>query len=235
MWRAVRMPVAPHHFSLVRPEHLACVSETSKSGKDQLRLIDTRVEWTLSVELAPLEITWEKASGDGTLGHFGITDERRANYTLTLAPVDAEGTACVAFVKDTCAFIARQFEEDYPSLPFGSETAFGSELRVKRRLCKWAKEGTTPARDPIPVYVDGSKTSEPLGRGDLVQATVQFTPWRMDSGTFGISLRVTAVVVRAARASGASPSPPKKSPSVISGSMSIPDLPPIKKFRAACH
>ena len=209
--------VAPHNFINARPECYEFSVESSKSGKDRARLKDPRTDWDVTVELAKFEVLWEKASGDGTLGHFGILDARQANYTMTLVAKTPSAFACIAFIREACAACGAD------SVPYTADT-----LKVKRRLCKWTKEGEVPKRDPIPVY----GVSRDIARGDTVRPTVQITPW-FHGGIIGVSLNLLNVVLLPA-----APAVPPKSPEhrrAAPVDMTIPDLPDLPTEATTRH
>ena len=220
------MPVALHNYARVTPERFKFCVETSKSGKDHIKVKDTRTDWNFIVELSDFTIQWEKASGDGTLGFFGITEPRRANYTLTLRDGTPE---CVAFLRDACERTLAWMEaaglidpSSTRRLPFE-----GDMVKVKRRLCKWAKEGEEPKRDPIPIYVPpGVRSDAILHRGNIVRPTVELMPWIMDDGTHGVSLYVKNVLLVDAKSPANMSIPEMATPEMaVPTGMSIPDLP----------
>lgn len=79
---------SPYHFTNITPAQISLTSEKSKSKSGQERTkitcTDTKTDWKLTVEGANMSVIFEDMGPDGTLGKFGITDERAANYSLTL-------------------------------------------------------------------------------------------------------------------------------------------------------
>lgn len=195
------------HFSKIGPERFAFRREVSKSGRELLKCKDELTQWDMIVELCPMKIIFEKLSGDGTLGDFGIIDPRCANYTASL---DCQDVTCVEFLESAFTAFTAFVKHPITSLPLNGDT-----LRVKRRLCKWAAEGVEPERNPIEVVQwDGTKhvkTTVPLGRGDIIQPVVKLSPWSMGD-SYGISLEIMSIQL----ISKAAPQSPR---------FSIPDLP----------
>ena len=103
------------NFSQITPDRIALKSEKSKSGKDQVKLYDVKTDWHLTVECAPMQIMFENLSGDGTLGLFGITDPRQANYATTLVtnstPSQLAGSEFASYLKKS--FAAQEVNIDF--------------------------------------------------------------------------------------------------------------------------
>ena len=203
------------HFSKIGPERFAFGREISKSGRELLKCKDTQSQWDMIVELCPMKIIFEKLSEDGTLGHFGITDPRRANYTASL---DCRDAACIEFMESIFAAFTAFLGHTATSLPLTGDT-----LKVKRRLCKWAADGVEPERNPIEVVQwDGTKhvsIEHCFTRGDIIQPVVKISPWTVPDSD-GISLEIISIQLIS-----------KAPPQSTQLQFSIPDLPPLKRRR----
>ena len=220
------MAHSSRHFSTIAPGRIKFKRELSKSDRVLLKCIDEQTQWNMIVELSPMEIIFEQLNGDGTLGLFGITDPRRANYTATLKCTDDD---MIVFLESVfAAFTAFLLQSTLQSTPTGecelslplSNDSRVTQLKVKRRLCKWAKDGVEPERNPPNIVQwDGTthnKVDTILERGDIIQPIVKISPWTV-SGVSGISLEIVSIQLISKVTRGTE--------------FSIPDLPPLKRQR----